>query len=240
MRDMRDEGRTTWRTDDDRDFDREQAYMDEFRGYGYGHKGYGQENRGSQGYSQQGYGQQGYGQQGYGQGYRGRSGYGRGYSTGQGYQSYEGTYGQGQKDSWRGTDSRRGELGENGYGYESGQGSIDRSWAEQQGPFAGRGPKGYLRSDERIREDVSDKLTDDQWLDASEIEVRSENGMVTLIGHVKSRDDKRRAEDLVMLVSGVKDVINQIHVDQGLLDQFADAITGEKSNEKSSAKVASR
>ena len=36
----------------------------------------------------------------------------------------------------------------------------------------GRGPRGYTRSDERIREDVNDRLTDDGWLDASDIDVQ--------------------------------------------------------------------
>lgn len=78
----------------------------------------------------------------------------------------------------------------------------------------GRGPKGYTRSDERIREDVNDRLSDDAYLDASEIEVSVSDGEVTLIGTVENRIDKRRAEDLADDISGVKNVQNQLRVKQ--------------------------
>jgi osmotically-inducible protein OsmY len=68
----------------------------------------------------------------------------------------------------------------------------------------GRGPKGYIRSDDRIREDVNDRLTDDPHVDASEIEVSALNCEVTLTGTVVSREPKRRAEDCAESVSGVE------------------------------------
>jgi hypothetical protein len=78
----------------------------------------------------------------------------------------------------------------------------------------GRGPKGYTRSDDRIREDVSDRLTDDWVVDASDIEVRVANGEVTLAGTVDSRRAKRRAEDCAENVSGVRNVQNNLRVRQ--------------------------
>ena len=78
----------------------------------------------------------------------------------------------------------------------------------------GRGPKGYVRSDERIREDVNDRLSDDPFLDASDIEVTVSEGDVTLTGMVITRIDKRRAEDLAEDISGVKNVQNQLRVKQ--------------------------
>lgn len=84
--------------------------------------------------------------------------------------------------------------------------------ADTPGEHRGRGPKGYRRSDERIREDINDRLTDDSWLDASNIEVAVEGGEVTLSGSVDSRQAKRRAEDLAERVSGVEDVQNNIKV----------------------------
>jgi hypothetical protein len=81
-----------------------------------------------------------------------------------------------------------------------------------QGEHRGRGPKNYTRSDERIRDDVNDRLSDDSWLDASEIEVQVSNCEVTLTGTVNSRDDKRRAEDVVEHVSGVKHVQTNLRV----------------------------
>jgi osmotically-inducible protein OsmY len=78
----------------------------------------------------------------------------------------------------------------------------------------GRGPKGYSRSDDRIREDVSDRLTEDWHIDASNIEVTVSNGEVTLNGMVDSRDAKRHAEDLTDSVSGVRHVQNNLRVQQ--------------------------
>jgi osmotically-inducible protein OsmY len=77
---------------------------------------------------------------------------------------------------------------------------------------SGRGPTNYTRSDERIREDVNDNLTDDWGVDASEITVAVENGDVTLEGTVATRLQKRRAEDCAEDVSGVKNVQNNLRV----------------------------
>lgn len=83
------------------------------------------------------------------------------------------------------------------------------------GPYTGRGPKGYQRSDERIREDICDRLTEHPAIDANEIEVEVKNGEVTLAGAVDSRAVKHLAEVIVETVSGVKDVHNQLRVSQG-------------------------
>jgi osmotically-inducible protein OsmY len=85
----------------------------------------------------------------------------------------------------------------------------------QDAQHGGRGPKGYRRSDERIREDVSDRLTDDAYVDASEIEVSVEGSEVTLTGSVVSRNARRRAEDLAERVSGVTHVQNNLRVSSG-------------------------
>lgn len=91
-----------------------------------------------------------------------------------------------------------------------GQAPAERRYDE--GPHRGRGPKGYTRSGERIREDVSDRLTDDPHLDASEVEVAVEGTEVTLNGFVDSRTAKRRAEDLADDVTGVTHVQNNLRV----------------------------
>ena len=83
---------------------------------------------------------------------------------------------------------------------------------EPQGSYAGRGPKDYQRSDDRIREEICDCMTDDPMLDASEISVVVNKGEVSLSGTVTSRDQKRRAEDVAERISGVKDVTNQLRV----------------------------
>jgi len=87
-------------------------------------------------------------------------------------------------------------------------------WSRVKGIFSGHGPKGYRRSDERIREDVCDLLTDDPRIDASEIDVAVANGEVTLAGTVMDRWWKRLAEDLAVSVSGVRDVHNRLTVTQ--------------------------
>ncbi len=78
----------------------------------------------------------------------------------------------------------------------------------------GRGPKGYSRSDERIRDDVNDRLTDDPHIDASDVEVTVQNREVTLSGTVNSRFEKRHAEDIAESVSGVTHVQNNLRVGQ--------------------------
>jgi osmotically-inducible protein OsmY len=80
------------------------------------------------------------------------------------------------------------------------------------GNYRGKGPRGYIRSDERIREDINDRLTDYSHLDASDIEVAVNDGAVVLTGWVENRWAKRSAEDIVDTVSGVKDVQNHLRV----------------------------
>lgn len=123
-------------------------------------------------------------------------------------------YGQGQSSGWgwRG----RGRHGRGGWEERSGAWG-DR--ARQFGQFAGRGPKGYQRSDERIREDVSDRLMEHPELDASGLEVHVKDGVVTLKGDVDSRWAKRQAEDIAEDVGGVRDVMNQLSVTSGYMDE---------------------
>lgn len=89
-----------------------------------------------------------------------------------------------------------------------------RRHMDEMRSHSGRGPKGYTRSDERIREDVSDRLTDDWLVDASNIEVTVLGGEVTLSGTVDSRQAKHRAEDCAESVPGVRDVQNNLRVQQ--------------------------
>lgn len=80
------------------------------------------------------------------------------------------------------------------------------------GPHRGRGPRGYRRSDERIREDICDRLTDDPEIDASDIEVLVADGEVTLNGSVETRLIRRLAEDVADTVSGVSMVQNNLRI----------------------------
>jgi hypothetical protein len=75
--------------------------------------------------------------------------------------------------------------------------------------MTGRGPKGYKRSDERIREDVSERIARSS-IDADEVEVKVESAEVTLTGFVASRWDKRMLEDIAEDVFGVEEVHNHL------------------------------
>jgi osmotically-inducible protein OsmY len=78
----------------------------------------------------------------------------------------------------------------------------------------GHGPSDYTRSDDRIREDINDNLTDDWAVDARKVSVKVENGEVTLSGTVPTRLQKRRAEDCAEEASGVKHVQNNLRVEE--------------------------
>ena len=92
------------------------------------------------------------------------------------------------------------------------RGGYWRQYEANRPHMIGRGPKGYQRSDDRIREDICDRMTEDPILDASEIEIDVRQGEVTLTGSVTSRDQKRRAEDIAERIGGVRDVTNQLRV----------------------------
>ena len=82
--------------------------------------------------------------------------------------------------------------------------------------YSGRGSKNYKRSDARIEEDVHELLLRDRYIDATDVDVRVENGEVTLYGEVANRNERRRAEEIVERCAGVRDVHNQIKARQPL------------------------
>lgn len=181
----------------------------------------------------------------------GRSGGGYGGGTGTDYSggdysggaSRPGGYGSTQGGSYgTGYQSRYGSRNWNEQGWGEGRGfggGRDQGYRGRDvgspgariagstgGGFAGRGPKGYSRSDDRIREDICDRLSVDDDVDASEIEVRVQAGEVTLEGSVPTRMMKHDAENLADEVLGVKDVHNNLRVVKGLLSEIKDKITG--------------
>ena len=78
--------------------------------------------------------------------------------------------------------------------------------------WRGVGPKGYVRSDARITEDICERLLYDDAIDAREISVQVRNGVVSLEGHVPGRAMKHRVEDLVERCAGVRDIENHLRV----------------------------
>ncbi len=78
---------------------------------------------------------------------------------------------------------------------------------------SGRGPANYTRSSERLQEEACERLTRDRQIDASKITVTCNDNEITLDGTVNSRSAKRRAEDIVDDISGVKHVQNNLRVE---------------------------
>jgi hypothetical protein len=117
--------------------------------------------------------------------------YNRSYDTYNSINDRRHTY---NNDRWGGREAASGSYGTSGTG------------------FRGKGPKGYERSDERIREEVCDCLADADSIDASSIEVKVDKGEVILSGTVSDRYQKREAEDLIESLRGVKDVHNNLKV----------------------------
>ena len=74
------------------------------------------------------------------------------------------------------------------------------------------GPRGYLRSDERIREDICERLIDRADIDIGDVSVVVAGGRVTLEGSVADRQMKHRIDALCDDSPGVREVDNRIRV----------------------------
>jgi hypothetical protein len=188
-------------------------------GYGQGREGHGnQSNYGSSGtMGAVGTGRGAYGHQGNysGQdsGYLGQSGQQMGPSSrdeqtgGRGAQGQGGMYGQGGYNE--------GMYGQGGVQHRYGSQGY-QGWGQPTGPgHRGKGPSGYMRSDDRIRESVCEALMEDDHVDATHIDVSVKDGEVTLSGTVEDRRQKRMAEDCIENLAGVKDVVNQLRIGSG-------------------------
>jgi osmotically-inducible protein OsmY len=146
-------------------------------------------------------------------------------------------YDQGDVGPWYGGDTGMGDPGTSQYGGQHGSPPARHFWsqygdqieaqARQQygdrdrygsgqlqrpGRFSGRGPRGYQRSDERIREDICELLTRHGEIDASEMEVEVRGATVLLRGTADSGRTRRLAEELVEEIPGVRDVQNELRV----------------------------
>jgi osmotically-inducible protein OsmY len=85
----------------------------------------------------------------------------------------------------------------------------------QGGQHAGRrpvGPKGYRRSDERVREDVCERLAMNPYIDVGDVSVEVANGVVTLDGTVRERREKYVVEEIADAIFGVTEVDNRLRV----------------------------
>lgn len=134
--------------------------------------------------------------------------YGRGASMGrpQGMQSVLGGRGGGMGGEGWGERMGGSDLGFSFRGHEG------HDQVEERGPHYGKGPKGYKRSDDRVREDVCDCIARQGHIDASDVEVKVENGTVILSGTVGQRHHKRVLEQMVERLHGVDDVRNELRL----------------------------
>ena len=181
--------------------------------------GYGPPRRGLYAGSRRRYGEESYGPGGFGgrgsqggsYGYGSGSGYGQDMSAGRyGSRDFpESAYGSPSSSYTRG----QGEFNRFGasFGDQGSQEDDVRIW-QGMSSSARRGPKGYTRSDERIREDVCEQLSHAPYLDVGEVSVEVESGKVTLTGEVPERRMKHAIEDIADHCLGVQDVENRITV----------------------------
>ncbi|MFA9441176.1 BON domain-containing protein [Uliginosibacterium sp. sgz301328] len=75
-----------------------------------------------------------------------------------------------------------------------------------------KGPKGYTRSDDRLREDICERLTFAHHLDVSDVSVTVQDGKVTLEGTVPDRRSKHAIEDVVDESWGVREIDNRVRI----------------------------
>ncbi|HEX5386925.1 MAG TPA: BON domain-containing protein [Gemmatimonadales bacterium] len=138
-------------------------------------------------------------------------------------------------NSWRYARSHPDPLGDHfgpvewgGGGGRAGSTRMDPHWIDMRGAlagadyssarmldhptYAGRGPKNHRRPDGRIAEDVCEALTVHLGVDASEIEVKVNDGEVSLTGSVEDRRMRRVAAEVAESVAGVRDVHTRVRV----------------------------
>ena len=113
-----------------------------------------------------------------------------------------------------------GTFGASSGAYGSGYGTSGYRGRYGQNRNARRGPKGYERSDERLKEDISERMYANDAYDTSEVSVEVDNGVVTLDGTVDDRQTKYMIEEMVDNIPGVKDVDNRLRVNRGGGEQW--------------------
>lgn len=96
--------------------------------------------------------------------------------------------------------------------YDRGNRFYGDNQLDHEGSHFGKGPKGYVRPDKSIFEDVCEALNLSPHVDASDVEVEVKDRIVYLRGQVDSRQAKRMAELEIEHISGVRDVQNYLSV----------------------------
>jgi hypothetical protein len=164
-------------------------------------------------------------------GFEGDRGYSRGgyaeefgYQRGSNYRRDDPSYERYQEENppWR-MHPRGDYESRSGWSYDetrtgkAGRESYDRGVSEY-GPapgtqsFRGRGPRGYRRSDERLKELICERLTDDPRIDASDVSIEVKDQVVEISGAVDNRRTKYEIEEIVESFGGVQDIDNRLRV----------------------------
>jgi hypothetical protein len=130
------------------------------------------------------------------------------YGQGRAYGSSE-DYGRNQPGGERSSRPMGGyashRSGQGGYG----QSAVGSPRAMRR--YRGRPPKGYERSDERLKEIISERLMEDPTVDVGDVSINVTGGRVTLEGTVQSRRMKYDIEEIVEECGG-KDVQNNLRI----------------------------
>ena len=98
-----------------------------------------------------------------------------------------------------------------GHRHPIGEGGRETEWRPQVRRYP-PGPKGYQRSDERLREDISERLMEARYIDSSDVTVEVTGAKVVLEGTVPERRMKHAIEDLVDTCPGIQDIENRVRV----------------------------
>ena len=75
----------------------------------------------------------------------------------------------------------------------------------------------HEKSDREIFEEASEILFRNKFLDASDLILEVQKGVLILNGWVDTREDKKEAERCIELISGIKDILNLIHLRNRIL-----------------------
>lgn len=86
------------------------------------------------------------------------------------------------------------------------------STREPAPPNVRRMARAYQRTDERIRDDVCERLAHSNAVDPTEVAVEVRDGIVTLEGSVPQRAMRYALEDIAARCPGVVDVDNRVRV----------------------------
>jgi BON domain len=159
-----------------------------------------------------------------------------GYRSGPGMGEYA-FAGSNYGSPYSGTGSSTGQPRSHGQGNEQGYGQSIQGGqgygqgGQGQGQRRGKAPKGYQRSDDRLKEMICEKLMDEPSIDASEVSIDVQGQVVTLEGTVESRQAKYEIESLIDQY-GAKDIVNNIKVTKNQQGQGQEARGANRSQEE--------